>query len=267
MTPTRVLLSMIVPLSLLISSGARTGFAQSSGDVNALRKEMQTLREEHKEIRSALEEIKKLLQPRRAATFKPIDLSIEKSPYLGDENAKVTLVEFTDYACPFCGRHIKDAYGKIVSDYVKTGKVKYVAREYPLPIHPKAFKAAEAALCAGDQGKYWQMRDQLFANQKKLAEEDLAGHAKAAGLELTAFGKCLEAGKYAERVRRDLAEGKEAGVTGTPTFLFGRTDLSDPTKIRAVKRLRGAHTYERFRETIEELLAPPQVLAGKLGSE
>src|SRR5262245_32664588 len=98
-------------------------------------------------------------------------------------------------------------------------------REFPLEsIHPLAFKAAEAALCAGDQGKYWNMHTRLFANQRALAPADLAAHAQALGLDQAAFDQCLEGGRKAPIVRRDLADGQKAGITGTPTFLLGVVD-------------------------------------------
>ena len=126
---------------------------------------------------------------------------------------------------------------QIDNDYVKTGKIRYVLREFPLEsIHPLAFKAAEAANCSGEQGKYWEMHDRLFANQNALAAQQLSGHADAVGLDGQKFKTCLDSGKYAAKLRKDLADAQKAGATGTPTFFIGLTDPKG-SEIKAVRRL------------------------------
>jgi protein-disulfide isomerase len=182
--------------------------------------------------------------------------AVDRAPFLGERNAKVTLVEFSDYQCPFCGRHFAQAWPRIVTEYVRTGKVKYVFRNFPIEsIHPKAFKAAAAAHCAGDQGKYWEMHDRLFANQAALDPADLTSHAGAVGLDVPAFQRCLDTGKYAGSIRADLADGQEAGVTGTPSFFLGLTEPNAST-LTAVSRIVGARPYPVFKEAIEGLLSP-----------
>lgn len=137
---------------------------------------------------------------------------------------------------------------------MKTGKVQYAVREFPLEsIHPQAFKAAEAALCAGEQGKYWEMHGQLFANQRALAPADLASYAQGLGLDQAKFVQCLEGGRHAPRVRGDLADGQRAGMTGTPTFFIGVADGKGAVKI--VQTLRGAQPYAAFKSAIDNVLA------------
>ena len=144
---------------------------------------------------------------------------------------------------------------QIERDYIKTGKVKYVFSDLPLEsIHKQAFKAHEAANCAGDQGKYWEMHNQLFANQRKLRPKDLSGYAETLGLDLSAFESCLNSGKHAAEIRKDIEAGAKAGIRGTPSFLLGYTE-SDPTKAKAVKMLRGAQPYRQFKQAFDELLA------------
>jgi len=144
---------------------------------------------------------------------------------------------------------------QIERDYVKSGKLKYVFRDFPLEsIHKQAFKAHEAANCAGDQDKYWEMHDRLFANQRQLKPEDLSGHAEALGLKMSDFEKCLSSGKHATEIRKDLEEGGKAGIRGTPTFLIGLTE-ADTSKVKAVQILRGAVPYARFKQVIDQLLA------------
>ena len=144
---------------------------------------------------------------------------------------------------------------QIERDYIKTGKLRYVFRDFPLEsIHKQAFKAHEAANCAGDQEKYWQMHNRLFANQQRLRPKDLSGHAEALGLDLSAFEECLNSGRHTEEIRKDLQEGSKAGIRGTPTFLIGPTER-DPSKVKTVQILRGALPYARFKQVIDQLLS------------
>ena len=249
--------------AILVFGGTSAGQAQSGDELEALRSEIQALKQGQASIQKDLAAIKRLLQQRpqassgpRTPPFKPLDLSIADAPYLGEAEATVTLVEFTDYQCPYCRRHSLMTKPRLVKDYVETGKLKYVVREFPIAsIHPRATKAAEAALCAGDQGKYWDMSKAFFANQRKLAPEDLKAHAEGFGLDMASFSECLGGGKYAERLRKDFKDGATAGVRGTPTFFLGLTDPADATKIRATKTLRGAQSYAAFKRAIDELVA------------
>jgi protein-disulfide isomerase len=143
----------------------------------------------------------------------------------------------------------------ITKDYVETGKLKYVMREFPIEsIHPKAFKASEAALCAGDQGQYWGMHDKIFEDQKRVELDDLIAHGEDLDLDMTQFRDCLDGDKYAQKVRDDLQEGSGAGVSGTPSFFIGLADPEDPSKIRATKFIAGAQPYPVFKQVIDELL-------------
>jgi protein-disulfide isomerase len=143
--------------------------------------------------------------------------------------------------------------------------VKYVFMDFPLEsIHKFAFKAAEAARCAGEQGKFWEMHDRLFANQKEL--EVLKPHAEAVGLDVPKFEGCLTAGKYAEAIRKDAAEGQKAGVTGTPLFFLAYTDPKS-SKVKTVARLSGAQAYDAFKAQIDKLLAEPPPKAGAEAAE
>ena len=138
-------------------------------------------------------------------------------------------------------------------DYIQTGKVKYVSRDLPLEsIHPLAMKAAEATHCAGDQGKYWEMHDRLFANQRELARPDLSKHAQALGLDMAAFDQCVDTGKSAARIRKDMAEAQSLQVNGTPTFFLGLTDPNG-SQVKGV-RMTGAQPYQTFKDAIERLL-------------
>jgi len=145
---------------------------------------------------------------------------------------------------------------QIEKDYIKTGKLKYVVRDFPLEaIHKDAFKAAEAAHCAGEQGKFWEMHVRLYDNQRALGPKELPQHAQALGLDGPKFQQCLESGKYAARIRKDLEDGQRAGITGTPGFLFGLTEPNDP-KVKVLRVLKGAQPYASFKDAIDSLLSP-----------
>jgi protein-disulfide isomerase len=153
----------------------------------------------------------------------------------------VTLVEFSDFQCPFCARvmptlkKVKETYGD---------RVRIVWKDFPLTsIHPQAFKAAEAGQCAREQGKFWELHDVLFANQQALQPEELKKHAAAIGLDLGKFNACFDASKYGERVQQQMQAGTQLGVSSTPsTFINGRL-------------VSGAQPYEVFAGIIEEELA------------
>ncbi len=250
-------------MATLAISGASDAVAQSGDEIKALKTEIERLQEGQNAIRRDLAVIKHLLKRRsesrvsaQTPQFKPLDLTIAGSPTLGEENAKVTLIEFTDYQCPYCRRYNLQTKPQLIKDYVEAGKLKYVLREFPIErIHPKAFKAAEAALCAGDQDRYWDMSALFFRNQKRLRPEDLVRHAETLGLDRAGFRDCLDGGKYTQRVRDDLRDGTAAGVRGTPSFFLGLTDPDDPSKIKATKFLRGAQPYPVFKQAIDALIA------------
>lgn len=233
---------------------------QSAEEFRALRKELEGVREGQKSIEKELEAIKGLLQQRPApgaAAQAPVNvvLSVDGAVTKGDKNAKVTLIEFTDFQCPFCSRHLNQTAPQIEQEYIKTGKVRYVLRDFPIQsIHPQAFKAAEAAHCASEQGKYWEMHGKLFGNQRAMTPKDLSAHAESLGLETSKFQKCLDSGKYAARIKKDLEDGQKAGVTGTPSFFLGLTD-SKSSQVKTLRAIKGAQPYAAFKDAIDSLLA------------
>ena len=255
--------SVFFAFAALLFFGVGPAAAQSAEEMDALKAEIQVLKQGQQAIQRDLAVIKQLLQQRPQAQaraqpqpFKPMELSVAGAPALGEQDAVVTMIEFTDYQCPFCARHNAQTKPQLVKDYVETGKLRYVLREFPIEsIHPHAMKAAEAALCAGDQGKYWTMNALFFQNQRQLQPEQLMAHAEGLELDMAVFKDCFESAKYAERVRNDLRDGMTAGVRGTPSFFLGLTDPDDPSKIKAIKFLRGAQPYAAFKREIDSLIA------------
>ncbi|HFB98643.1 MAG TPA: hypothetical protein ENJ62_05840 [Bryobacterales bacterium] len=232
--------------------------AQTGGSDEALRREIEELKKQQAETQRKLDELIETLQPileRLPKPFRPQRMSFKGSPVKGEPSAKVTLVEFTDLQCPFCVRYYKNTFPRIVKDFVETGKVRYVAREFPLAsIHKDAQRAAQAALCAGEQGKYWELRDKIFHNRSRLAPEHLEEYARAVGVEIEPWKACLESGRYNEKVARDVRDGSRLGVNGTPSFAFGLTDPDDPESITVQDLIQGAYPYEEFARRINKLL-------------
>jgi protein-disulfide isomerase len=163
-----------------------------------------------------------------------------EGPSKGPAKAPVTIVEFSDFECPYCGR-AEAVVSQVLATY--GDKVRLVYRDYPLPMHPSAPKAAEAAHCAADQGKYWEMHGKLFANQRGLAVEALKGYAGELGLDSAKFGACLDSGEKAKVVEAHRKAGDEAGVSGTPAFFVNGVLLS------------GAQPFEAFKQLVDAELA------------
>ncbi len=181
----------------------------------------------------------------------PVDVENGDLPILGDKDAKVTIVEFSDFQCPFCKSLFDDAFVQIKKDYVDTGKVKFAYRHYPLTsIHPNAQKAAEAAECANAQGNFWDYHDELFKNQadwesldSTAAQAKFAEYATALGLNGDTLASCVSSGEMADRVKKDLDAGTAAGVDGTPATYINGMMIS------------GAAPYADFKAEIDKQLA------------
>lgn len=188
-------------------------------------------------------------QPAQAGAGAKVDVSADDDPVLGNKNAKVTIIEFSDYQCPFCRSFWRDTLGQIKKEYIDTGKAKFIYRDYPLSFHPMAHVSAEAAECAEDQGKYWEMHDKIFGEEEKLGQgtvtyavSDLKKWASAIGLNANQFNQCLDSGKHKAEVDKDFADGTAAGVSGTPSlFINGRLVV-------------GAQPFASFKAIIDEEL-------------
>jgi protein-disulfide isomerase len=188
-------------------------------------------------------ELRKTGPPVRLIMDAPrFDVQLEEAdPSIGNPKAPVTIIEFSDFQCPFCLR-VAPTLKKIRATY--GDKVRVVWKDFPLTqIHPQAFKAGEAGHCAAEQGKFWEYHDQLFGNQQALMPDDLKKYAMAVGMDAERFGSCLDMSKHAEIVRNGVAQGTRLGVNSTPTvFVNGR-------------RVSGAQPYEVFTAVIDEELS------------
>ena len=245
-------------LLICIAIASLPVFAQQSDD---LQKQINQLNETNKAILKELQEIRKVLESQRTApqpapvadTLPAEPVDVTRDHFRGAANAKVAVIEYSDFQCPFCSRYEKETYPQINKDYVDTGKLKYVWRDLPLDMHPNAMKAAVAANCAGVQGKFWEMHDRLFENQQALAAEDLAKHAEALGLNVGQFQTCLNGDRFDADIKTDMAEAAKAQINGTPSFLIGVVQPNGSVKI--LKKLVGARPYSDFKAAIDSAIA------------
>ena len=211
--------------------------------------------QELKGIRGSLERIEKSgdLRAQRTQPAAPqvASVSIKDRPFEGREDAPLTLVEFTDYQCPYCQRFVHNTYPQVKEMYIDTGKLRLVVKDLPLAMHPNARKAAQAAHCAREQEAFWPMHYKLFENSRRLGEELLPEYAAAIGLDETDFEKCLSSNRHLADIDADSREARQVGITGTPAFILGK---SDGDTVKGVK-INGAQPFANFQSRIDGLLA------------
>ena len=219
-------------------------------------------REQGDAILTELRQIKQLLQrtPQQAQPApqavqapkadEPAIVSVAGEPFLGKSDAPLTLVMFTDYQCPFCNRFETQTLPEIKRQYIDTGKLRFVVRDLPLPFHPNASKAAEAAHCGEEQGKYWELREKLVANGDKLDAKLLFEYARQVGLDVARFSACLESGRQAEKIKASSSLAASIGISGTPSFVIGRSKGDSVDGATIV----GAQPFAAFDQKLKELL-------------
>lgn len=188
----------------------------------------------------------------------PVKVSVDNDPVLGDKNAPLTLIEFSDYECPFCKRTFTDLLPELKKAYIDTGKVKLVYRDFPLSFHANAEKEAEAAECArslGNDATYYKFHDQIFtqttSNGTGLALTQLPVIAKNLGLNVNQFQQCLDSGKFKDEVAKDMADGTAAGVSGTPSWIIGTSSKDGQIEGQLIV---GAQPFSSFKTAIDGLL-------------
>ena len=184
-------------------------------------------------------------------------ISLDGEPMLGDEDAPITIVEFADYQCPFCRKFALETFDRLKTDYIDTGKVRFVYKDFPLEqMHDRSIEMAEAANCAADQGKYWEMNKKLFNEQQEISPgrmarfsaDKISQWAEEIGLNVDEFDQCTSSNEYEAEAREDLTEGEKLGVTGTPTFFVYADGDATATKIG------GAQPYSKFKQVINSKL-------------
>jgi len=219
-------------------------------------------REQGDAILKELREIKELLArqaadkpnpadaPRPVAVRdQPLRFELTDVPSLGSSDAPVTIVAFVDYQCPYCRKYQADVFPGLRKRYIETGKVRYFVSNLPLQaLHANALLAAEAALCAGEQGGFWKLHEKLLEHEAKLDRDSLLEYAQGVGLDAPRFWQCLESHRFADRVKQELDQVKQIGLSGTPSFIVGKVvsgAVVGPTVI-------GAQPMEAFEQKVRE---------------
>lgn len=249
-----ILVTLCVAIFFVSSAGAQTGQVEDlQRKVEELQAENAALKAEVAELKATL---KQLMTPQASGAAGPaVEISIASLAARGSSDAPVTIVEFADYQNPDCARFHRETFPRIEEKYLRTGLVRFVFKNLPdETAHPRSFKAHEAAACAGDQGRYWEMHNLLLADQAAVAPEQLIAHAETLGLDQDLFRYCLTSGAHAATIRRDVDEGKTGGVMLTPVFALG---LSEPggqvLKVRRV--VIGSQPVPVFEDAIEAVLS------------
>jgi protein-disulfide isomerase len=203
---------------------------------------------------AALRDSQRELNAELAGMRKSPIVDLAGVPWRGGRDAVVTLLEYSDYECPFCIRHFQQTMPQIEKEYIQTGKIRYAFRDNPVDqLHPQAIRAHEAARCAGDQGKYWEMHGRLFTGAGTHDDPALMSHAQALGLPAADFQACLGSGTHTDDIRRSAAEASSFGANGTPAFFLG---LRDPAtdQVRLMRAITGAQPFEVFAQALEAML-------------
>jgi protein-disulfide isomerase len=178
-------------------------------------------------------------------------ISVNRASTLGHDDARIAVVEFSDFQCPFCGQYAKDTFPKLRANFVDAAKVSFVFKHFPLQIHAFATEAAKHATCAGQQSSFWPMHDRLFDGQARLSQPFLMTGPAELHLDRVKFAKCLETAE--EVVNSDIAEARRLGVTSTPTFFLGTVTKTGSVSVST--RIAGAYPYETFASAITALMS------------
>ena len=205
------------------------------------------------QILAELRELRKLLETRSGVPSQPpptmAAIDVGNAPFLGSKEAPLTIVEFTDFQCPFCKRFHEETFGELKKNYIDPGKVRYYSMDLPLDMHKNALLAAQAGRCAGEQGQFWGMHDRMQTNPQQLELGNLTGYAGELGIDVTAFRQYVESGKYKEAIQKGASDAASKGARGTPAFVIGK---STPTGVDG-ELVVGAVPYSLFEKKLKEL--------------
>lgn len=221
---------MLVPALCLV---ATTGFWWET------RTELTAMRTQQRELLDVLDAV-------RGSTT----IDISDDPALGSDDALVTLIEFSDYECPFCIRHFTQTMGEIDEKFIRTGRIQYVFRDFPIAqLHPAAIGAHRATRCAAEQGRFWEMHTKMFSPAGTHTVEALEAHATAAGVSLAPYRECVTSDRSAAAVQASIETAVQLGANGTPAFFVG---IRDPqtNRVRIVQGLSGAQPFAEFDKVI-----------------
>ncbi len=238
-------------VAVLTTGLALTASGHLRAEDSITREQADTLIKEIRELRQAIDALR---APRRQAERPPdekVRVDVAGGPVLGRADAPVTLVEFTDLECPYCRAFHVGTFERLKREYIDTGKVRFITRDFPLDFHPNARPAALAVRCGGEQGKFWEMRHAVTLNANALSRELYDRLAGELGLDGSRFSACISAERYRTEIEHDMEEAAKAGVSGTPTFVLGATT---PGTALEGQRIVGAQPYPVFETQIKALL-------------
>ena len=242
-------------LAIVLSFYIPAGYAADDWLKDEVLKQLSELRQDnaalHSEVGALKKQVEALAGNKGDGEKKKLADVVGGNATLGKADAKIIVAEFTDYECPFCRKFGTKCFPELRKEYIDTGKVRYVVRDYPLPFHGQARQAAIATRCAGEQKAYWEMKQGLFEHQDRLGKELFAEQAQALKLDGGWFQKCLQEPRIGEAIDRDVAYANSIGVQATPTFLIGRVEGNTVKDIKAVS---GAMAFKDFAQQIETML-------------
>lgn len=224
-----------------------------------IHEELKALRSEVAQIHVAISDIHRIaLRSNQGPTAAPnsnigatrMALDWDNDVYLGEDTANIAIVEFSDFQCPFCARYHQQTFAAIKKDYIDTGKIKYVLKDYPLGFHSEAVGAAIAANCAAEQDAYWSMRDDLFQNQRQLSPQLYSTLAQKNELDMQKFEACTNSSEQKAKIDESASFGQQLAVNGTPHFFIGNIENGQLVNIR---RVAGAQPLSSFARVIDSL--------------
>jgi len=166
-----------------------------------------------------------------------ININIDDDPIKGNKDAPVTIIEFSDFQCPYCSKFYMQILPQLEENYIKTGKVRFIYKDFPLSFHPLAQKTAEAAECADEQGKFWEYHNKIFSDQQYLSMQNLKQWAYDLNLDTNKFNNCLDSGQMFSEVQKDLKDGEAHGVSGTPAFFVNNRFISGAQPFTVFKQI------------------------------
>lgn len=239
---------LMIPLLGLVCAGVCSpalgdGLSREQGDA---------MLSELRQIRQLLEKQQKgAAAPAAPAQPERVRLKIGREFALGRGDAPLVMVEYTDYQCPFCSRFHATTFPELKKQYIDTGKLRFISRDLPLDFHQHALKAAQATRCAGEQDKFWQMKDALMINHARLTPDLITSLARDAALDMEKFQGCMDSGKYLTEIRGGAAAASAVGINGTPSFVVGRVTGDYLEGYRIV----GAQPYNAFDAMLKEIEA------------
>lgn len=239
---------MLLRCAMLSALGFALG-AQVPKDEGITRQQADEIINELKQIRQLLEQ----QQAKADASDKEepparAELSVQGAPMLGDKDAPLTMVEFTDFQCPFCKKFNTETFAELKKNYIDTGKMRFYSRDLPLDFHPDAIRAAEAGRCAAKQGQFWKMRALMQADPDKLDLESLEADAGELKLNVKEFRECLDSDEAKNAVQTDILEAAKIGADGTPAFVVGK---STPEGVDG-QLIVGAMPYKTFEQALKD---------------